>query len=353
MVSVLIVEDSRVVSEYLYYILSQDPQIQVIGNVSNGQKAIEFIREHKPDVITMDIEMPIMDGLEATRIIMSTNPIPILIVTASRNANEVATSIEALAVGALAIIEKPLGLNHPKAEQLAKRLINMVKLMAEVPVVTRKPRPIAKPLLVAQFETQKIQVGQTGIPEIVAIGVSSGGPQALQIVFSKITERFPAPIVVVQHIANGFLAGLVSWLHNMLKIPIHIASDSEKLLPGHVYFAPDGHQMGVTKRGKIQLDKCNSNNGLCPSVGSLFNSVADEFGKKAVGIILTGMGSDGAKELKLLRDTGALTIAQSKESALIFGMPGVAVQLGAAKYILSAEEISVLLVDIETNYRKE
>jgi two-component system chemotaxis response regulator CheB len=352
MINILIVEDSRVVSEYLYYIFSQDPQIQVIGNVSNGQKAIEFIKEHKPDVITMDIEMPIMGGLEATRIIMSTTPIPILIVTSSRNANEVATSIEALAAGALAVIEKPVGPGHLKAEELAKKLVSMVKLMAEVPVVTRRIKPLVKPPVIIPAVTQKVNISEIEAPEIVAIGASSGGPQTLQIVFSLITNRFPAPIVVVQHIASGFLTGLVSWLENTVKIPVHIASDSEHMHPGHVYFAPDGHQMSVTSKGRIKLKKCETNNGFCPSVASLFSSVAKEYGNKAMGILLTGMGSDGAKELKLLRDTGALTIAQSKKSALIFGMPGVAVQLGAAKHILSAEEIGILLFEIETNYKK-
>jgi two-component system chemotaxis response regulator CheB len=132
MIKVLIVEDSRVVSEYLQYILSNDPQIQVIGNVSNGKQAIEFLRSEKPDIISMDIDMPIMNGLEATRIIMSTTPIPILIVTASRNVNEMSVSIEALAAGALGLIEKPLGIGHPSEKKLADELVTMIKVLAEV-----------------------------------------------------------------------------------------------------------------------------------------------------------------------------------------------------------------------------
>lgn len=352
MIKVLIVEDSRVVSEYLFYILSQDPRIQVIGNVSNGKKAIEFIKEYKPDVITMDIDMPIMDGLEATRIIMSTTPIPILIVTGSRNANEVDYSIEALAYGALAIIEKPLGLDSPKADALAKKLINLVKLMSEVPVITRRIKAPVNTITAPATILKKIRGNEIPLPEIVAIGVSSGGPQTLKIVFSAITSKFPAPIVVVQHIAAGFISGLVSWMQNTLNIPVHLAANAQQILPGNIYFAPDGYQMGVSSKGKIILEKCESNNGFCPSVASLFKSVASEYGNKAIGAILTGMGSDGAKELKLIHDTGALTIAQSKESALIYGMPNVAVQLGAAKLILSAEEIALFLKEIELNYGK-
>lgn len=347
MINLLIVEDSRVVSEYLYYIFSKDPQIHVIGNVSNGKKAIEFIAEHKPDVITMDIDMPIMDGLEATRIIMSTTPIPILIVTASRNANEVKTSIEALASGALAILEKPVGLNHPRAEQLATKLVNMVKLMAGVSVITRRIKPRIPLNLPKDKPKLSIKPTDLKVPEIVAIGVSSGGPNTLQVVLSKITAKFPVPIVIVQHIAVGFLNGLVDWLQNIVNLPIHIAEDSEKLLSGHIYFAPDGHHLNVTKKGLANLIKGEMNNGICPSVASLFASVTNEYGSKAMGIILTGMGSDGANELKLMKESGAMTIAQNKESALIHGMPGVAIRLGAADYVLSSEEIAMLLFEIE------
>lgn len=347
MINLLIVEDSRVVSEYLYYIFSKDPQIQVIGNVSNGKKAIEFIAEHKPDVITMDIDMPIMDGLEATRIIMSTTPIPILIVTSSRKVNEVRISIEALASGALAILEKPVGIDHPRAEQLALKLVNMVKLMAGVSVVTRKLKPRISASIKTEKPKLKLNSEELILPDIVAIGVSSGGPYALQVIFSKISVQFPVPIVVVQHIAVGFLQGLVDWLKGSVSLHIQIAVDEEQLLPGHIYFAPDGYHLNVTKNRRVKLVKGEATNGICPSVASLFTSVAQEIGDKALGIILTGMGSDGAHELKLMRNAGATTIAQSKESALIHGMPGVAIQLGAANYVLSAEEIGDVLIAIE------
>ncbi|MBE0648244.1 MAG: chemotaxis-specific protein-glutamate methyltransferase CheB [Bacteroidales bacterium] len=367
MITVLIVEDSRVVSEYLYYILSKDPQIQVIGNVSNGKKAIEFLKDHKPDVISMDIDMPIMDGLEATQIIMSTTPVPILIVTASRNANEVATTMEALAAGALGVIEKPVGVGHPNEKKLSDELLMMIKLMAEVKVVSRKPKSGTQPRSAAAQPKatiglqpkdkvdvhprvpKQIPWQDHGRLNVVAIGVSSGGPQVLHQVFSKLSNSFPLPILVVQHITEGFLSGLVNWLGKTTSIPIHVAVEGDKLMPGHIYFAPDNYQMGVSKKGTTILEKCDRKNGLCPSVAHLFRSVAQEYGKSAMGIILTGMGSDGAQELKLLRDAGALTIAQDKESSLIYGMPGVAAELDAAKYILSATEISNLLYELETS----
>jgi two-component system chemotaxis response regulator CheB len=352
MIKVLIVEDSRVVSEYLQYIFSNVHDMQVIGNVSNGKAAIDFIQHRKPDVITMDIDMPVMDGLEATRIIMSTMPIPILIVTGSRNANDTSTSIEALAAGALTVMEKPVGIGHPREAELSKNLINMVRLMAEVTVITRKLKPRIPVPAVSSAAFSKELFDIISLPKIIAIGVSSGGPQALQIVFSEITARFPVPIVVVQHITDGFLESFTNWLENVTNLPVHIAHNEEDLKPGHIYFAPNGSQMSILKTGKVRLEKDILKNGLNPSVAHLFTSVANEFGNSAIGIILTGMGSDGSKELKLLLDKGAVTIAQSKESALINGMPGVAINYGSAKYVLSAEEISGFLSGIERNFRK-
>lgn len=347
MIKVLIVEDSRVVSEYLQYILNADPNIQVIGNVSNGKHAIEFINSNKPDIITMDIDMPIMDGLEATRIIMSTTPVPIIIVTASRNAHEVKISMEALAAGALSVIEKPQGIGHPEEEIQAKKLINMVKLMSEIKVVTRKFKKVNEPDTKILSKITEYSINDFNKKKIVVVGASSGGPLVLQKIFSLITHKFPYPILVVQHITEGFLGGLINWLRNTLLIPIQAATNDETLAPGKIYFAPDNYQMGVDKSGKILLEKCNNNYGFCPSVSHLFKSTSEAYGKYSIGIILTGMGSDGANELKMLNDAGAITIAQDKESSIVHGMPSVAIKLMAAKYIMNPTEIASILKNIE------
>jgi len=347
MIKVLIVEDSRVVSEYLQYILSADHEIQVIGNVSNGKRAIEFLKLNKPDVITMDIDMPIMDGLEATRIIMSTNPMPIIIVTASRNASSVKTSMEALAAGALSVMEKPRGIGHPEEECQTRKLVKMVKLMSEIKVITRKFNIIKEVDAEICSKISKHSMGDFNKKKIVVIGSSSGGPLVLQKIFSKITQEFPYPILVVQHIAVGFLDGLLNWLRNTLLIPLQIATENEIVKSGNIYFAPDYYQMGVNRCGKIALIKCDKNNVLCPSVAHLFKSVAIEYGDCSIGIILTGMGRDGANELKLLKDAGSITIAQDKESSIVHGMPGVAIKQNAVDYIMNPGEIAEILKNIE------
>ena len=347
MIKVLIVEDSRVVSEYLEYILNSDPQIQVIGNVSNGKQAIDFIKDNKPDLITMDIDMPIMNGLEATRIIMSTMPIPIIVVTASRNTREMKITIEALAAGALSVIEKPVGIGHPNEKDKKDKMITMVKVLSTVKVVTRKPikvtKPQEKPLVRKYIPSLKTFYNK----KIVAVGISSGGPNVLVKIFSKITGQFPYPIIVVQHITEGFLEGLVSWLGRLSMIPVHVAIDLETILPGHIYFAPDHHHLGIIDF-KIKLVECSNKPGcLCPSVAHLFKNLAMNYGEDTIAMILTGMGSDGANELKMLRDAEAVTIAQDKESALVHGMPAEAIKLGAAEYIQNPEEIADLLYEIE------
>lgn len=341
-------EDSRVVSEYLEFILSSDPEIKVIGNVSNGKLAVEFIKHNIPDVITMDIEMPVMNGLDATREIMTTTPVPIIIVTGSKNANEIKTSMEALAAGAVTLIEKPLGIGHPNEEENTKKLVTMVKLMSEIKVITRRSKPVVNKIEISnKLAKQNISIKEFLSKKIVAIGVSSGGPPVLHKIFSGITSKFPVPIVVIQHITEGFLAGMTKWLNDILKIPVHIAANFETLLPGHIYFGPENYLTSVTKTGKIILSKEQNKNSQSHTVSYLFNSIAENYQKDSIVMLLTGMGNDGANELKKIRNCGAITIAQDKVSSLVHGMPGTAIKLDAAEYILNPQEIADILTDIE------
>lgn len=350
MIKVLIVEDSKTVSQYLQFILDRDPEIEVIGNVANGKEAIEFIEKNKPDIISMDIDMPLMNGLEATRRIMATHPIPIIVVTASRNACKKNISFEALAAGALNVIHKPVGIGHPKEEEKTKIFLSMLKTYSQVKVITRRYKsnrktPEEKKLIYSRT-TNKPVVEQFLNKKYLAIGVSTGGPQVLTKVLSKITNKFPYPILIVQHISLGFIQNMASWLNNTLQIPISVAKQDEIPLPGHVYFAPDNFQFGIYNN-KIKLTKCVMNMKLCPSVEHLFNSLCNTNAHETIAFLLTGMGNDGAKSLTKLKSLGAITIAQDEESSLVFGMPKEAIEMGGIDFILNPEQIADLLKETE------
>jgi two-component system, chemotaxis family, protein-glutamate methylesterase/glutaminase len=351
-IRVLIVEDSAVVRELLVFILGSDPAIQVVGTADNGEKALRAVQELKPDVVTMDIQMAKVDGYEATRRIMESQPTPIVVVSASVDAKQVATTFRALEAGALAAVEKPTGLEHPGYAEAARNLIQTVKLMSEVKVVKRsRPRHDREGLAPA------LALGVSTDPaitpadiEIVVIGASTGGPPVLQTILSGLPGNFPAPVLIVQHMCPGFVQGFAVSLERSSALPVHVATQGELLLPGHVYLAPDNLQMGVLKGGRVTLNNSPPENGLRPAASYLFRSVAEVYGRKAIGILLTGMGRDGAEELKLMKAEGALTIAQDKESSVIHGMPGEAIKLNAATYILPPAAVAALLNKIVSRF---
>jgi two-component system, chemotaxis family, protein-glutamate methylesterase/glutaminase len=355
MIKVLITEDSPVVRGYLKYVLGSDPDIEVVGTAQDGEEAVRLVGVHKPDVVTMDIHMPKMDGFEATRKIMESNPVPIVIVSASWNPEEVDKTFRTMEAGAVAALEKPRGMGHPNSESSVKELVQTVKLMSEVKVVRRWSKyktgkqPAPEPPKAGPAEEPAIIRLDT---QILAIGASTGGPIVLQTLLSNLPKDLPVPVVIVQHIALGFLAGLRDWLGRGAQMPVHIAEDKQQLNPGHVYLAPDGFQMGVYRFRKVALRKDVLNYTLCPSVSYLFRSVAESFGSKAVCVLLTGMGKDGAEEMKLIKDKGAVTIAQDQDTSVVHGMPGEAIKLGGATYVLPPEKIALKVVELVMGRRK-
>ena len=345
MIKVLIVEDSQVVREFLTYVLSSDPDIQVIGTASNGEEAIRAVQDKRPDIVTMDINMPKMDGFEATRIIMETTPIPIVIVSASWDPKELEKTFQAMEAGALAAVRKPVGVAHPDYKDQAKELIQTVKLMSEVKVVRRHSR-IKHGKGISAGLAVKDLIPLTTDVKVVAIGASTGGPPVIETILSRLSKDSCAPLLIVQHIAPGFVQGFADWLANSCRIPVKIATGHEFPLPGHAYIAPDGVHMGMDTSGRIVFEGSEPENGLRPAVSYLFRSVANVFGKNIVGVLLTGMGKDGAKELKMMKEKGAITIAQDEESCVVYGMPGEAVNLNAATYVLSPPKIAELLAGL-------
>ncbi len=340
MIKVLVVEDSSVVREFLVHILSSDHEIEVIGTANNGEEAIEFVRNKKPDVITMDINMPKMDGLEATRRIMETDPVPIVIVSGSFDTKEVSVAFRAMESGAVAVLSRPEGIGRAGHEESAKELVQTVKLMAEVKVIRRWRRP--------KHDAGALRVTPLPLPpqtdiRIVAIGASTGGPVAIQTILSRLPKDLPVPLLIVQHMSAGFTEGLVEWLVQSSGFQVQLACQGEYILPGHAYIAPEEYQMGIDSRNRISLSKDKPENGLRPSVSYLFRSVVNLFGDNAAGVLLAGMGKDGAEELRLMKEKGAITIVQDEESSAVYGMPGEAIKLNAANYVLPPEGIAAAL----------
>ena len=343
-IKVLIVDDSPSILDLLSFILSSDPQIEVIGTAKNGSKALKMLEKISPDLIVMDIDMPFLNGIETTRTIMETTPIPIIIVTASYSPSKTEKTFMALHAGALSIMAKPRGMGHPDHEKMATALVKAVKTYSGVKLVKRRRKPDESKTIVPDYIINDVK--GAGKPELVAVGASTGGPPAIQLILRNLPLNLPAPIMIVQHIAEGFLESFRDWLVKTTGHQVHIPGQGEKLIPGHCYLAPDNKQMGVTGSGRVELTGNKHIYSLCPSASYLFDSAAGVYGKKVIGILLTGMGKDGAAELKLLREKGAVTIAQDEESSIVYGMPGEAKKIGAAKYILPPVEIAAAVVNL-------
>jgi len=340
----LIVEDSPVAQQLLSHILASDPRIQVVGIVDDGEKALAAVERLRPDVVTMDIHMPGLNGFETTRRIMEKNPVPIIIVSGSFSANHIEKGFHAMEAGALTMLRKPRGIGHPEHQSDARELIKTVVTMSEVKVIRRWPRHVQEgplgpaPVVVARQVSPAIR--------LVAIGASTGGPAVLQRIFTALPKTFPVPIVVVQHMAAGFMESFVTWLNASTGFPSSIAAHGDLLATGHIYFAPEGLHMLVRRDNRIALSPDDPDNGLRPSVNRLFRSVAEVYGPNAVGVLLTGMGRDGADELWQMKERGAVTVVQDQESSIVFGMPGEAVKLGAAEFILAPDRIAEFLTQL-------
>lgn len=345
MIKVLIVDDSMVIRDFMSHILSSDPEIKVVGTASSGEEAIAQVYETRPDVITMDIHMPGMDGYEATRVIMETIPTPIVIVTGSLRETEISNSFKLIEAGALSVVLRPSGIEDSGFASARKELVSNIKLMSEIKVVKRFPNQM-KSRIPYEQRIPKHPSSESNEIKLVAIGASTGGPIVIQTILSNLSKDFPVPVVIVQHISKGFLNGLKDWLSTGSNLVVEIAREGESLQPGHAYLAPDDLQMGILSENSIALRNLPAENSLCPSVDFLFRSVAEVLGPKAVGVLLTGMGKDGAKELLNMKKQGAITIAQDEASCVVFGMPGEAVKIGAVVHLLSPVKIAQTLSEI-------
>ncbi len=339
MINVLIVNDSPTAAELLSRLLEADPEIHVAALARNGLEAVDLAGRERPHVIAMDVHMPRMNGFDTTRRIMETSPVPIVIVAGSSSRDDDALLFKSVQSGAVACVRLPPGPLAPGHAEQARELVSTIKAMSEVKVVRRWPYAGDKagaappaPDLRAAPETRA-----------VAVGASTGGPVALQAILSRLPAGLGAPVVVVQHMSPGFMPSLAQWLAISTPLEVRIASHGETALPGRVYLAPDGRHLELDAGGRTLLADGPQEKGMRPSVSRLFRSAARSFGAHAAGILLTGMGEDGADGLKAMRDAGAVTIAQNRETSLIYGMPGAAVKADAAAYVLPPEAIAAAI----------
>lgn len=339
MIRVLVAEDSATSRALLVAILESDPGIEVVGQALDGMDAIEKAARLRPDLITMDLHMPRMDGIEAIRRIMAESPVPIVVVTASLNARDVELSLNATLAGALTIVDKPDSPASPRFEERRERLISMVKALAEVKVVRRwsgRSEPAARASLVTP----------RGTARIVALAASTGGPAALHQILRELPREFTAPVLIVQHIARGFVDGLAHWLGSAGPIRVKVAEDGEIARPGVAYLAPDDHHLGVRGRDRIQLADGPAIGGFRPSASHLFASVAHAHGAATVGVILTGMGADGVQGLGAVRSAGGHVLAQDQASSVVYGMPAEAVRAGVVSEVISLESLPRRLAEL-------
>ncbi|MCS6842692.1 MAG: chemotaxis-specific protein-glutamate methyltransferase CheB [Roseiflexus sp.] len=368
-IRVVVVDDSALMRRFITDMLHRDPAIQVVGVAANGREAIEVVQRLRPDVVTMDVRMPVMDGLATTEHLMAYCPTPILVLTASLASYEVDITFKMLGAGALEVVEKPRGGDAQALERAARDLVRRVKILSRVRVVTHlrgRRRALNEGLsqqaaslpnrAVVQDKLLADPTAASSVPPvssgpdallspIVVIGASTGGPRVIHQIISGLPRTFPAAVLVVQHIAEGFSAGMAEWLASAGTLPVRMAQEGSPIRAGEVLIAPDRRNLLVTHDGTVHL----SDAPLLiqrPSIDVTMQAVADVWGSRAVGVLLTGMGRDGAYGMRSLHRRRAYTIAQDEASCAIFGMPRAAIQLGAVREVLPPAAIAPRLVEV-------
>jgi two-component system chemotaxis response regulator CheB len=344
-IRVVIVDDSLVAREMLSQILASDPEIEVVGQAKDGRQGVEMVASLKPDLVTMDIHMPHMDGLAAVERIMAYSPTPILVVSSSVYGSGTGRAFDALALGALEVMKKPEPKDWEDLERIGREIIRKVKLLSRVRVITHLSGRRKEER--ARGAGRGHAAGGSQAPTIVAIGSSTGGPSALMTLLSALPKDMPAPVIIAQHIADGFIPGLVQWLDGGCEVSVRAAAEKEAPKPGNAYLAPTGMNLEFDGRS-MRFTTPEPGQLYIPSADTLFASVASSVASASVGVILTGMGNDGAKGLKAMRDAGAVTIAQDEQTSTVFGMPKAAAELGAVVQVLPIERIGAEVARLVT-----
>lgn len=339
-IRVLLVDDSPIAIELVRRMLATAPEIQVVGSASDGVEALALIPQVRPDVICTDLHMPTMDGLQLTQEVMARHPLPILVLSVSVQAEQEHNIFRMLEAGALDILAKPRGGLESDFGVTALDLITKIRILAGVKVIRRRRSAMAAP---AKAMPPSIQGLVTTPPCIVGIGASTGGPQALEQVLGQLPADYSLPLLCVQHIAEGFMQGLVAWLAGCCRIRVCCAEEGAQPLAGTAYFPPENRHLEIDDAGVFRCSSALPQAGHRPSIDVAFSSLARRHGAGAVGVLLTGMGQDGAQGLLDIARAGGLTIAQDQESSVVYGMPKRALELGAVRQVLPLEQIGPAL----------
>ena len=341
-IRVLVVDDSALMRKLIPTILERDPSIEVVGTAMDGSFALKKIEEFRPDVITLDLEMPRMDGIETLRTIMRRAPVPAIVFSTHSKEGAYAT-LKALALGAVDFVTKPKDAAAGHLDAIAVQLIDKIKVAKRV--VGRKLPPAVVPL--DPVKQKKREQAQSPANRIIAIGISTGGPNALQYVLSQIPADFSASIVIVQHMPEGFTDMFARRLDECSAITVQEARSGDLLLAGRALICPGNRHIMVRRMPRGDIAVLSDNlpvNGHRPSADVLFHAVAQEFGPASVGVIMTGMGEDGAEGLGAIKTAGGLTIAQSEDTCVVSGMPRAAILKGHADKIVSLDALGAFLV---------
>lgn len=337
-VKVLVVDDSAFMRKVLTDIIATEPHMEVVGTAKNGKEALDMIRDLKPDVVTLDIEMPIMDGLTALEIAMKETPVPIVMLSSLTKEGADAT-LKALELGAVDFIAKPSSVFKVSTDDVKRQLLEKINMASRV-----KLRP--KRILIPSHQMPKVPSTYTGtnmIKKIVAIGTSTGGPKALQAVIPLLPKNLDAPVLVVQHMPAGFTKSLAERLNNLSEISVKEAEHGDVLKAGWCYIAPGDQHLRVTKDGnqyRIVLGSDGTVSGHKPSCDAMFESLATIGARNVIAVIMTGMGADGAKGLVKIKENNNTVIAQDEESCVVFGMPKSAIKLNCVDRIVPLDAIT-------------
>lgn len=335
-VSVILVDDSPIVLNILKRILGSSPEIKILGTASNGQEGLAQVKALNPDVVCTDLLMPVMDGLKFTKEIMKSYPRPILVISSALEGQNEHNVFNLLKAGALDVFPKPAGGTESDYARIREQLVNKIKILKSIPVqkkIIQTPSSEPTSFIKTQNVTRNKKI------EYIVIGASTGGPNAIQKLLERLPSNISAPIICVQHISDGFIESLVKWLNDNTKLKVKIMEEGETPLAGTVYFPQDKTHLVIGMDGKLRTSREISHNGHTPCIDITFKSFARYFGENTLGVILTGMGEDGAAGLLSIRHTGGHTIGEDSSTCVVYGMPRVAKEIGAVEFALPLYEI--------------